>query len=135
MLTVNQKGVIGLVKVTADLVSRQYEVFTPTSDASPVDLILADGAMNLRRVQVKYREPCEGNKILFVSLDSVVNGQRVPVDLSRIDSWAIYCPTTGEVYYVRREEIQGRGIRICLRDFKGRKNRLAAEFTDPSRLW
>jgi hypothetical protein len=138
-LSVNQKGVIGLVKVTADLVSKQYEVFTPTSDSSPVDLIAADDGMNLKLVQVKYREPerrkGRGAQVLVVSLDSVVNGRRVPVDVSRIDVWAIYCPQTERVYYVKRSEVVGRSIRICLDNFKGRRNRLAQEFVDPARLW
>lgn len=134
-LTVNQKGVIGLVKVVADLVSNQYEVFTPTSDASPVDLVVADSSMNLRRIQVKYREPTEDAKVLVVSLDSVVNGRRVPVNLSLIDVWAIYCPQTEQVYYIKRSELDGRYIRLCLHDYKGRRKQLAQEFVDPSRLW
>lgn len=133
-MNVNQKGVVGLVKVMSDLVSKQYEVFTPTSDFSPVDLVVASSAMELRRMQVKYREPDKQNA-LFVSLDSVVNGHRVPVDLSKIDCWAIYCPQTDEVYYVLREEIRKRSIRLCMKDFPGRKNRLVNEFTDPARLW
>lgn len=139
ILNVNQKGVIGLAKVTADLVCRQYEVFIPTSDACPIDLIVADGAMRLKRVQVKYREPTEERgtapKVLSVSLDSVVNGRRIPVDTSQVDVWAIYCPQTDDVYYVLREEVSKKSIRLCLEDAKGRRNRLASEYRDPARIF
>jgi hypothetical protein len=129
-MNVNQKGVIGLVKVMADLVANQYDIFTPTSGACPIDLIVANASMELRRMQVKYREADKQNA-LFVSLDSVVNGRRVPVDVSRVDCWGIYCPQTNEVYYVLREEIPKRSIRLCLGDFKGRRGLLAQNFMDP----
>jgi hypothetical protein len=96
-MNVNSKGAIGLVKVIADLVVNQYEVFTPLSDASPVDLVAANNEMHLRRLQVKYREP-EDDRALVVSLDSIVNGKRVPVNLNNIDAWAIYCPTLEEIF-------------------------------------
>jgi hypothetical protein len=140
-LTVNQKGVIGLVRVMADLVTRRYEVFTPTSDASPVDLILANSTMSLRRLQVKYRELHQrprmraDTKVLTVDLASIVNGKRIPIDRSKIDGLGIYCPYSDQVYYVRTDEVSGVMIRICLSDFPGRKNRLASEFLDPERLW
>lgn len=140
-LTVNQKGVIGLVKVTADLVVRQYEVFIPTSDASPVDMVVADNAMVLRRLQVKYREPVSvkgsrsDTRVLMVDLDSIVNGRRVPVDTTKIDGWGIYCPQSEKIYYIRTDEVTGRSIRLCLNDFKDRKARLADDFLEPARLW
>jgi len=136
MANVNQKGVIGLVKVTADLVTRGFEVFTPISDACPVDLIAANDAMTLRRIQVKYREPSARDHVLFVSLDSVVNGRRVPINLSLLDGWAIYCPQTEKVYYVRRDAVSLRSIRLCLQDSRQRRQgRLATDFMDPASLW
>lgn len=134
-LNVNHKGVIGLVQVTSHLVTSGYDVFTPVSDYSPVDLIAANKEMALRKIQVKYREPTDDGRILFVSLDSVVNGKRIPVNLNLIDAVAIYCPADGKSYYIRTNEITGRSIRMCLEDFKGRKNRLAQDFLDPQRLW
>jgi hypothetical protein len=127
LLNVNRKGVIGLVKVTADLISRGYEVFTPTSDFSPVDVVVAEPVLwSLRRLQVKYRKIGRDGGA-HVSLDSVVNGRRVPVDTSRIDGWAVYCPEPEFIAYVRADEVAGRGFRVVPGD--------AASLVDPQRLW
>lgn len=135
-MNVNQKGVVGLVKVISDLVSRGYEVFTPISDFCPVDIIVADSKMNLRRIQVKYREHDNRNKnAIVVQLDSIVNGKRVPVDVSLIDGWAIYFPETNEIYYVPKSEVQGRSIWLCIREYKLRRNKLASKFLDPDRIF
>lgn len=125
--TVNGKGVIGLVKVTADLVTKGYEVFSPISDHSPVDLVAGDSSMRLSRVQVKYRK-IDSRGLICVSLDSVVNGKRVPVDTSKIDCWAIHCPNLETIYYVRRSDMARRGIRIV-------PSKDNAGMTDPARIF
>lgn len=134
-MKVNQKGCIGLTKVMADLSLNEYEVFLPVGDHGPIDLIAADQQMNLKRIQVKYRESIDKGKAIFVSLDSVVNGKRVASDISKIDCWAIYNPDTDLVCYYRKDELTSKGIRVCLWDFPNRKNKLITELINPKRIW
>lgn len=105
------------------------------SGVSPVDLIAATEKLALRRLQVKYRKPIDESSALFVFLDSDVNCRRVPINLSLIDGWAIYCPDSKHLYYVRRDEVTGRGIRLCPKEHSRRAKRLAADFLNPARCW
>lgn len=97
-LTVNDKGSIGVAKVVADLLSQGFYVFLPFDGSSPVDLVVADKSMRLRRLQIKYRIVERG--MIRIPLSSVVNGTRVPIDLSKIDGWAVYSPDANRVYYI-----------------------------------
>lgn len=54
-MNVNQKGDIGLAKVLADLTAKLYPCFVPLSGSCAVDLVVADAQMDLKRLQVKYR--------------------------------------------------------------------------------
>lgn len=104
MPTVNDKGSIGVAKAISDLLGQAYYVFLPFDGSSPVDLVVANAAMVLRRVQVKYRI-IEWN-MLRIPLSSVTNGNRKPIDLSKLDGWAVYCPDTDKMYYAPNRKIE-----------------------------
>ncbi len=123
-MNTNEKGAVGLVRVMSDLIERGYEVFTPTTDFSPVDLVAATKSMCLRRVQVKYRSLNESGSMV-VELSTTINGYKTPIDVSKIDGWAIFCPDTGKVYYVA---VNGRnGTQFTIKTDQ--------ELTDPDLLW
>lgn len=136
MRTVNDKGSIGVAKVLSDLLSKDYFVFMPFDGASPVDLVVADKRMNLRRLQIKYRVLNRYGSI-GILLSSVVNGKTVPIDVTKIDGWAIYCPQTDLVYYVSLSQITLPASYFSLRS-TGKilpRGRDASEFMDASVFW
>jgi PD-(D/E)XK endonuclease len=102
-MNVNEKGAVGLIEVIRDLAKKGYECFTPIHDYSKVDLIVLDSTSQTFKIQVKYRTTFR-NKI-EVGFNSVVNGKKVPMDLSAIDGWAIYCPELDKVVYVHKNEV------------------------------
>lgn len=105
-MTTNKKGDIGLVKVMSDLVTKDYFIFSPISDTTCVDLIAANATMDLKRIQVKYCSLINGR--MSISTSTVVNGKRVPVDLNKVDIWALYCPDNDDVYYIPIKLLNGR---------------------------
>ena len=111
MKNTNQKGVLGLVHIIADLTEKGYEVFTPISEHSTVDLI-AYKDYAIKRIQVKYREPYR-NKV-EVAMHTVVNGKRNFYDLKELDSFAVYCPQWGITYISPRDK----GYFLSEDDFK-----------------
>jgi len=132
--TVNAKGSVGVARVVADMIERGYEAFLPFDGSSSVDLVVADTAMNLRRLQVKYRTPNRSGS-LDVYLSSVVNGKRKKMDIGRIDGWAIFCPDTDTVYYVPKNKVQAAAcFSLALRKMKGAV-RMADDFLSPEALW
>lgn len=102
-MNVNQKGAVGLIEVIRDLAKKGYECFTPIHDYSKVDLIALNESSTPIRLQVKYRTTFR-NKI-EVGFNSVVNGKKVPMDLTAIDGWAVYCPEVDKVVYVHKSEV------------------------------
>lgn len=103
MLTVNEKGSIGLIEVIRDLTKQGYECFTPIHDYSDVDLIVLDSSFRTYKVQVKYRELYRN--VIEVPFRSVVNGKSVPINFDSIDGWAVYCPGIDKVVYVGKHEV------------------------------
>ena len=103
----NDKGNLGLAMVIADVMKKGYFVFTPIADTTSVDIIIANPEMSLRRVQIKYRKKNDKGT-LEVPTNTVVNGKKVPVILSKIDLWAIYCPDTDKVYYIPTKILEGK---------------------------
>ena len=102
-MNVNEKGAIGLIEVIRDLTKKGYECFTPIHDYSRVDLIVLDKNWKPIRLQVKYRTTCRG--AIGVGFNTVVNGKKIPIDLTAIDGWAVYCPEVDTVVYVKKDEI------------------------------
>lgn len=102
-MNVNEKGSVGLIEVIRDLTKKGYECFTPLHDYSKIDLIAVDNQFNTIRLQVKYRTTYRDK--IEIGFNSVVNGKKIPIDLSAIDGWAIYCPELDKVVYVNKKEI------------------------------
>jgi len=99
-MNTNNKGVIGLLQVSADLTAKGYEIFLPIGDHSRIDCIaLKDGETT--RIQVKYRNIYRNN--VEVPMNTVVNGKRNMYDLSHIDLFAVYCPDWGIAYVPPKE--------------------------------
>jgi len=111
MKNTNQKGVIGLVHIIADLTEKGYEVFTPISEHSTADL-LASKDNKILRVQVKYREPYR--KKIEVAMHTVVNGKRSFYDKNSLDLFGIYSPQWGIAYALPREK----GYYLSEEDYK-----------------
>jgi hypothetical protein len=137
-MNTNEKGDIGLANVISDLINKGYFIFLPFSDTTHVDLIVADKkTMKTQRVQVKYIS-IDNNGVLNVVTSGVVNGKKVPVDLSKTDIWAIYCPNTKEVYYVTALELLGKkAMRLRINEPKQNQNniRYAKNYLDLNKIW
>jgi hypothetical protein len=132
-MNVNEKGAIGLIEVIRDLTKKGYECFTPIHDYSRVDLIVLDKNWKPIRLQVKYRTICRG--AIGVGFNTVVNGKKIPIDLSAIDGWAVYCPEVDAVVYVMKNDINTElgGFSFRLTEGKatcntGKKLKLYTEF-------
>jgi hypothetical protein len=105
-MNVNEKGIIGLLKVTTDLYSRGYTCFTPVDDYNPVDCIaMKDG--KLYRLQVKYRSPGKHGSYEIRSR-STVNGKNIQIDRNLIDMWAVYLSDKDKVVYIPISEMNGK---------------------------
>ena len=103
-MNTNEKGNIGLAKVIAKLVEMGYYCFLPFTDTTCVDLIVGNSAMEIKRIQVKYRKKNE-NGVIEVPLETVVNGKKIPIDRSKIDYYFVYCPDNDKIYFVELENI------------------------------
>lgn len=105
-MNVNEKGIIGLLKVTTDLYSKGYTCFTPVDDYNPVDCIaMKDG--KLCRIQVKYRSPGKYGSYELRSR-STVNGKNIQIDRNLIDMWAVYLSDKDKVVYIPINEMNGK---------------------------
>ena len=111
-MNTNEKGAIGLIEVIRDLTKKGYECFTPLHDYSAVDLIVLDRNHVPVKLQIKYRE--FKDDIIDIGFSTVVNGKKVPIDLSAIDGWAIYIPDVDAVCYIPKSDIPpgAKGTRI-----------------------
>jgi hypothetical protein len=138
-MNTNEKGNIGQIEVIRKLVKNGYECFLPMHDYSAIDLIAVKGE-KIHRLQIKYRTSIRG--VVEIHNSSVVNGRRVPIDLSMIDGWAIYCPEIDDVVFVGKKDIDDTSKMVSFRFapggnqvVKGRKKlRLYTEFT-PLNEW
>ena len=136
-MNTNEKGDIGLAAVIADVIGKGFFVFLPFSDRTHVDLIIADKYMRTQRVQIKYISVSE-NGVLQIVTSSVVNGKKVPVDLSKIDIWAIYCPDTKEIYYVNTADLLGKkAMSLRINDSKNNLPGIhyAKDYLDLNKVW
>jgi len=120
-MNTNEKGNIGLAKVVAELVEKGYNCFLPFTDTTCVDLIVGDDSMNLKRIQVKYRQKSKRGTI-DVPLENVVNGKKIMIDRSKIDYYIVYCPDNDKIYYIKLNELPDLKI-FCLRLDKSGQNR------------
>jgi hypothetical protein len=102
------KGDLGVYEVMADLGRHDIYSCIPISEHLPFDIVAVSHDGELRRIQVKYRSLSKiGNIVIELSSNhSDRNGvHKKPVDLNSFDCYALYCPQTDKVYYVRNDEI------------------------------
>ena len=137
-MNTNKKGDIGLANVILDVTKKGFFVFLPFSDTTSVDLIIADKNMKVLRTQIKYISTNKKGAIEIIT-STVVNGKKVPVDLSQTDLWAVYCPDTNELYYVSTLELLGKKT-LSLRVTEPRANNnciihYAKNYTDLNKVW
>lgn len=99
----NDKGDIGVARVTADLINKGIPVFYPVNSTCPFDLLAYEHDKFLR-VQVKYRKKhkgCVGVELARV----IIKSQRVIHKLNdQVDILAIFCPDTDLCYYISTKD-------------------------------
>ena len=120
------KGDLGVCKVIADLIQNGIYSCIPISEHLPFDLVAVSAESELRRIQVKYRSLSRYGTISidFRNTYSDRNGShKKAVDRSSFDCYALYCPETDTVYYVRNDEISPSiGMAFALRVLSAKNN-------------
>jgi hypothetical protein len=108
---------MGVGFVIADALKSGWQVATLLSEHLPFDLVIISPDMRLFRLSVKYSTAKDG--VVPVRYKSAWNDRRGThrkvADLAEFDATATYCPNTGEVYYLRNDEIDGKGGEVRLR--------------------
>ena len=103
------KGDVGVAHVTADLITKGFEILLPVSASSPYDMVIHK-ANKFYKIQVKYRENHKGYVDFELrrstSSGKLRNHRKMKSD--EVDLYAIYCPDTGKVYYIDQKEIEGK---------------------------
>lgn len=102
------KGDLAVGQVIADLVRQGAQVLLPISEHLPFDLVAVSLlSSDLRRIQVKYASARNGT--LTINLRNCHSDRRGVhhrrISLDTIDAFAVFCPETNTVYYVRQDEI------------------------------
>ena len=122
------KGDMGVGMVIADLMKNGIGICLPVSEHLPFDLVAVSPAGKVCRLQVKYKSMKAGG-IGFNLRSSYAdrNGTHIIfVNRSLFDAYAIYCPETNKVYYVRNQEIPDKlSAEFKLRIEASRNNQLA----------
>lgn len=136
MATLQDKGDSGVGFVIADLLRRGIKVLLPLSEHLPFDLVTYHESA-LLRVQVKYRA-AKGGRVAFMLRNGYAdrNGtHRVPLSLSSVDVFAVYCPDSEHVYYVSSCEVSSNRasfeFRLVPSKIKNGRSHLASEYLDP----
>ncbi len=135
MSQTSKKGNKGLANVIADLSNNDYFLFLPLSDINCVDLVVSDKEMNLKRVQIKYRSIFKGK--IEIPTETVVNGKKVPVEIDKIDIWAVYCPDNKKVYYVSSKDFKDKKTLTLRVDVKQKQKTVhyAEDYLDIEKAW
>jgi len=102
------KGDMGVGFVIADALKSGFQVATLISEHLPFDLIIISPEMQLCRLSVKYRKASNGTlTVKFVSSWNDRHGTHTKkVDRTEFDATAAYCPDTGQIYYLRNDEVE-----------------------------
>lgn len=107
----SDKGDIGVAQVTADLITKGYEILLPVSASSPYDMVICKNN-KFYKVQVKYRANLKG----FIEVEcrrSISSGKirkhRI-MDQNFVDLYAVYCPNTSSVYYLGPKDFEGKQL-------------------------
>lgn len=107
------KGDLAVAKVQADLVERGFDVLSSQTEHAPFDLV-AYLDETFYRVQVKYRAAKSGRvHVDFQSSWADRHGtHKRPMPRDQVDVVAIYCPDTGQCYYVDLSQCAGSGVTL-----------------------
>ena len=134
-MNVNTKGIIGQLEVSLDLLKKGYQVFSPISDYSAIDLIAMNKKGTCARIQVKYRHFNKEN-VISINTASVVNGKAIPVNFNLIDGYAIYCPELEDIVYVPKNVCENKTCLLIRRNITSRSgDRIYSKFLDPEKLF
>lgn len=143
MGTTDEKGKIGLGQVIADLISGGFDVAIPITEHLPYDLIASNSQCLLKRIQVRYSARIT-NGALEVPLRSTYHSdcrqQSKPLDWTKVDVVAVYCPKTEKCYYLVRSDVDTVDSCASLRLDPAKNGRVkgireAHLFTDPQRIF
>jgi hypothetical protein len=136
------KGDCGVGFVIADLLKQGFQPAILISEHLPFDLVAISPAGRMARVSVKYRKMVAGSvRIQLNGNWTDKNGtHKKRTDLNGIDGFAIYCPDTDSVYYVRATEVALLRNKFSLRISPSANNqkkntRLASDYTSPCNLF
>ncbi|MCL4253229.1 MAG: hypothetical protein KJ043_05560 [Anaerolineae bacterium] len=137
------KGDLAVLMALADL--RRHGIITclPISEHLPFDMVAVMPDMTmLVRLQVKYRKTNTVGTIHLPFRSNYYDSKKIyskHVDLSHLDSYAVYSPETNQVYYIRIDELleDAKAITLRLNPPKNhQKTRIwyAENFINPMRL-
>lgn len=124
-----EKGAIGELRVTGDLITQGFRVHKPLIDSLAYDLVCSINSV-FYTIQVKYVAVRSG------CIDTTPRRVKALKERScnvEFDILAIYCPDTSKCYYIRNDEFNS-SIRLRLAKPKKSSNsvRYAEDYTD---LW
>lgn len=110
------KGDAGMAFVIADLTTHGVKIALPISEHLPFDLIAISNAGKLAKVSVKYRSARKGKlEVLLKSKWAAAQGTRSRRwSKGEVDVHAIYCPDTGQCYYVPDNKVRKSTITLRL---------------------
>lgn len=108
------KGDIGVLKVSADLIEQGYPIFTPVGATCPFDLLVLKDDTFLK-VQVKYRGIKRGIIHANFSRAVIGNGKVVMKHNMFCDVIAFYCTNNKKCYYVHKKDLGKNTSCISLR--------------------
>lgn len=126
--------------VIADLLSNGIQVALPLSEHLPFDCIAVDDSGRLKRLSVKYRTAVDG-AISLKRLSSWADKHGTHTRKHArgdYDAFAVYCPNTGNCYYVLESEIEGTNFQLRLAKPKNNQTsgiHLASDYLNPSRIF
>ena len=96
------KGDLGVLKAQVNLFEQGFTICIPQTEHAPFDLVAYRNS-EFRRVQVKYRALGKNGAldVKFATCWADRHGNHsVPIDKKEVDLYCIYCPDTGECYYL-----------------------------------
>lgn len=105
----NEKGAVGELRVTGDLIMQGFRVHKPLVDSMAYDLVCSKDN-DFFTVQVKYISARNG------IVETTPRRIKSPTERrcnTEFDILAIFCPTTKECYYIRVDEFNA-SIRLRL---------------------
>ena len=102
------KGNLAVAKVIVDITKVGYVPFVPIFEHPNFDIIVVDQNSNLSRVQVRHCKLGDNGSIevkLYNAYSNSQGAKMARLDRNAFDSFAIYCPDTEEIYYIKNSEI------------------------------